>query len=101
MVMLTIDMMYRPENSLERLFTVTFGGIGTGLLVYGSTVVVQLALQWQASKFDTYRRVRTPLTPCVSAGCCVGAGGEHSSTVYCHAIDNAYDTTVVHHSWTW
>lgn len=29
MVMLTIDMMYRPENSLERLFTVSFGGIGT------------------------------------------------------------------------
>jgi len=72
MVMLTIDMMYRPENSLERLFTVTFGGIGTGLLVYGSTVVVQLALQWQASKFDTYRRVRTrSLTPSVAA---VGAG---------------------------
>jgi hypothetical protein len=65
MVMLTIDMMYRPENSLERLFTVTFGGIGTGLLVYGSTVVVQLALQWQAGKFDTYRRVRAPsCVPC-------------------------------------
>ena len=29
MVMLTIDMMYRPENSTERLFTVLFGGLGT------------------------------------------------------------------------
>jgi len=59
MVMLTIDMMYRPENSLERLFTVTFGGIGTGLLVYGTTVIVQQAMakmetEWHAnSKLDS------------------------------------------------
>ena len=58
MVMLTIDMMYRPENSIERLFTVTFGGLGTGLLVYGSTVVVQIAMTWRGAELEAARRVR-------------------------------------------
>jgi hypothetical protein len=38
MVMFTIDMTYRPQNVMERAFTVAFGGFGTGLLVYGTTV---------------------------------------------------------------
>ncbi|KAK3240332.1 hypothetical protein CYMTET_49822 [Cymbomonas tetramitiformis] len=57
MIMLTIDMVYRPENSVERVFTVSFGGLGTGLLVYGSTVVVNLAITSATALHDRFRKM--------------------------------------------